>query len=67
MRGGERAFGWQTNDLGYLLFATGMDGSRFDLIAQKVEQETRSHTPFDQRTREALAESKRTSAHCAAA
>lgn len=65
-RGNELAYGWQVEQLGYLLFALGMDHNRFDLIARKVEEETRTHAPFDSLTREALAESKRKSAACAA-
>jgi hypothetical protein len=64
--GKDRFYGWQVHDLGYLLFAEGMDGNRFDLIARKVEEETRSRAPFDGTTRQALAESKRRSKSCAA-
>lgn len=65
-RGTERAYGWQVADLGYLLFAVGMDSARYDLIAHKVEEATRSGTPFDEKTRQALAESKAKSASCIA-
>ena len=64
--GTERAYGWQVADLGYMLFAVGMDSARYDLIAHKVEEATRSGTPFDEKTREALAESKARSASCVA-
>ncbi len=64
--GNERAYGWQVGNLGYMLFAKGMDGQRLDLIAHKVEQGTRTHAPFDGRTRQALEDSKRQSASCAA-
>lgn len=62
--GNERAYGWQVNELGYLLFAVGMDRNMLDLIAQTVEQQTRTHAPFDGDTREALAEQKRHSSSC---
>jgi anti-sigma factor RsiW len=62
----ERAYGWQVGRLGYMLFAKGMDGARFDLIAHKVEEGTRTHAPFDSRTRQALEESKRHSTSCLA-
>jgi len=65
-RGTERAYGWEVADLGYLLFAVGMDSARYDLIARKVEEATRSGTPFDDKTRQALAESKAKSASCVA-
>ncbi len=65
-RGTERAYGWEVADLGYLLFAVGMDSARYDLIAHKVEEATRSGTTFDENTRQALAESKAKSASCAA-
>lgn len=64
--GVERAYGWQVGNLGYMLFAKGMDGARFDLIAHKVEEGTRTHAPFDNRTRQALEESKKHSASCIA-
>jgi len=64
--GTERAYGWQVADLGYMLFAVGMDNARYDLIARKVEEATRSGTSFDEKTRQALAESKVKSASCTA-
>ena len=63
--GAERAYGWQVADLGYMLFAIGMDSARYDLIAHKVEEATRNGAPFDEKTRQALAESKAKSASCA--
>lgn len=63
--GKERAYAWEIGDLGYLLFAVGMDPNRLDLLAQKIETQTRSRQPFDHLTREALAASKRNSASCA--
>jgi hypothetical protein len=65
-RGAERAYGWEVEELGYLLFAEGMDSTRFDLIAHKVEAATRSGMPFDEQTRQVLAENKAKSANCAA-
>ncbi len=62
--GAERAYGWRVGDLGYLLFARGMDESRLALIAEKVEQATSAHTPLDSNAREQLAENKRASASC---
>jgi len=64
--GRERAYGWRVDDLGYLLFAEGMDESRLTLIANKVEQATRSRTPLDRQAEEQLAENKRESAPCRA-
>jgi len=64
--GPERAYGWRANDLGYLLFARGMDGDMLDLIARTVEQQTRTRAPFDGDTREALADQKRNSSSCTA-
>ncbi len=64
--GTERAYGWQVDDFGYLLLAKGMDGNRLDLIAHKVEEATHTHAPFDNRTRQALEESKRKSTSCLA-
>ncbi len=60
----ERGYGWQVDDLGYLLFARGMDESRFDLIADKVEQATRRRAPLDRQAAQQLAENKRHSASC---
>lgn len=62
----ERAYGWQAGRLGYMLFARGMDSAMLDLIAHKVEGQTRTHALFDGPTREALADRKRNSARCAA-
>jgi hypothetical protein len=64
--GRERAYGWRVHDLGYLLFAEGMDESRLTLIADKVEQATRSRAPLDRQAEEQLAENKRESAPCRA-
>lgn len=64
--GKERAYAWEIGKMGYLLFAVGMDPNRLDLLARKIETQTRSRRPFDSLTREALAESKRESASCAA-
>jgi anti-sigma factor RsiW len=63
--GNERAYGWRVNNLEYLLFARGMDRNMLDLIARNVEQQTRTHTPFDAPTREALAAQKSRSESCA--
>jgi anti-sigma factor RsiW len=65
-RGKEKAYAWEIGDLGYLLFAVGMDPNRLELLARKIELQTRSRQPFDSSTREALADSKRSSASCAA-
>ncbi len=60
----DRAYGWQANNLGYLLFARGMDESRLALIAEKVEQATRARAPLGNLARQELAENKRHSASC---
>ncbi len=62
--GTERAYGWRVADLGYLLFAVGMDDNRLALIADKVEQATRAHAPLDAAARQQLAENKRHSVTC---
>ena len=62
----EQAYGWQVDQLGYLLFAVGMDRARLAFIAREVEVATRSGIPFDDQTRQALAESKAKSASCVA-
>jgi hypothetical protein len=62
----DRAYGWRVGDLGYLLFARGMDESRFWLIAEKVEEATHAKAPLNREAREALAENKRNSASCKA-
>ena len=62
--GNDRAYGWRVDDLGYLLFAKGMDETRLTLIADKVEQATRDHAPLDSLARQQLAENKRNSASC---
>ena len=60
------AYGWQARELGYLLFAEGMDRSRFDLIGREVEKTTRRGRPLDQRDQTRLAENRRESASCKA-
>ncbi len=62
--GKERAYGWRVADLGYLLFAVGMDQNRLALIAQKVEEATRDRAPLDAAARQQLAENKRHSVTC---
>ena len=62
--GKERAYGWRVHDLGYLLFAVGMDQTRLALIAEKVEQATRARAPLDAAARQQLAENKRASVTC---
>jgi hypothetical protein len=62
--GTDLAHGWRVGELGYLLFAKGMDKSRFALIAEKVEHATRVNAPLDQRARQELAENKRNSTSC---
>ncbi len=62
--GAERAYGWRVGDLGYLLFAIGMDENRLALIANTVEQATRAHAPLDAAARQQLAANKRLSATC---
>ena len=62
----EEAYGWQVDELGYLLFAKGMDRGRLAFIAREVEEATRSGVPFDERARQALAENKAKSASCVA-
>jgi hypothetical protein len=62
----ERVHAWRIEDLGYLLFARGMDDSRFALIAEKVEHSTRIKAPLDERARQELAANKRDSARCKA-
>ncbi len=65
-QGLQQAYGWQVDQLGYLLFAVGMDRARLAFIAREVEVATRSGVPFDDQTRQALAESKAKSASCVA-
>jgi hypothetical protein len=60
----ERAYAWRAADLSYLLFARGMDGGRFTLISQKVEQATRLNAPLDTLAKQQLAENKRNSTSC---
>lgn len=60
------AYGWEARDLGYLLFAEGMDRGRFDLIGREVEQATRAGRPLDRKDQTRLAENKRESASCKA-
>jgi anti-sigma factor RsiW len=62
----ERSYAWYVGDLGYLLIAQGMDQGRFDLIADKVENATRTNAPLDSLDREELAANKLASARCAA-
>ncbi len=62
--GKERAYGWRVGELGYLLFAVGMDRNRLALIADKVEQATRAHAPLGAAARQQLAENKRHSTTC---
>ena len=62
--GDERAYGWRVGDLGYLLFAAGMDQDRLALIAANVEQATRAHAPLDAAAQQQLAENKLHSATC---
>ncbi len=62
----ERAYGWRVNDLGYMLFARGMDKQMLDLIAHKVEEETRTRAPFDEGTRDLISARKRQSTSCVA-
>ncbi len=62
--GKERAYGWRVGDLGYLLFAVGMDQNRLALIADKVEEATRARAPLDAAARQQLAANKRISATC---
>ena len=64
--GRDQAYGWRVNDLGYLLFARGMDPSRLALIAAKVEEATRANVPLGPIAREQLAQNKRNSTHCQA-
>ena len=64
--GNDRAYGWRVGDLGYLLFAVGMDEGRLALIAEKVEAATRVHAPLDAAAQAQLAENKRHSATCQA-
>ena len=62
--GAERAYGWRVGDLGYLLFAVGMDRNRLALIAETVETATRIHAPLDAAAKQQLAANKRHSATC---
>lgn len=62
--GAARAYGWRVGDLGYLLFAIGMDRSRLALIAGTVETATRAHAPLDARAEQELAAEKQHSATC---
>ncbi len=60
----ERSHAWQAGDLSYLLLALGMAPSRFELIAEKVEDATRGYRPLDEHEREQLAANRRQSARC---
>ena len=62
--GKQRAYGWRVGDLGYLLFAVGMDPNRLALIADEVEKATRAHAPLDAEARQQLADNKRHSTTC---
>ena len=64
--GRELAYGWQVRDLGYLLFAVGMDPGRFDLISREVESATRANQPLTGEDRERLAQNRRQAASCKA-
>ncbi len=62
--GDARAYSWRVGDLGYLLFAVGMDQSRLALIADTVEQATRTHAPLGAEARQQLAQNKQHSTTC---
>jgi anti-sigma factor RsiW len=62
----ERAYAWTAKGLAYLIFAKGMDTSRFDLIAEKIEAATRANAPLDAQAQQQLAENRRNSASCQA-
>lgn len=62
--GREQTSAWQVGKLGYLLFANGMDQSRFDLIAEKVERATRTSTPLSVQDRQQLAANHQASTRC---
>jgi hypothetical protein len=64
--GREQSSAWQVGDLGYLLFAIGMDQSRFDLIAEKVEHATRTSAPFSVLDQQQLAANRQASTRCQA-
>lgn len=66
VQGSDLARGWRVNDLGYLLYARGMDRSRFQLISSTVEDATRKNTPLDNAAREQLAANKLHSRSCQA-
>jgi len=65
-QGLERTFAWQVGDLGYLLYALGMDQGRFDLIAEKVESATRTSAPLSVLDQQQLAANHLASARCKA-
>lgn len=65
-RGTELASAWRAGELGYLLFAEGMDESRFTLISQVVEHASRMGAPLDRSEQQLLVLNKQNSASCAA-
>ncbi|MBD1545593.1 hypothetical protein [Roseibium aggregatum] len=64
VQGSDETHSWRVRDLGYLLFAKGMDQSRFRLISEKVEAATRRNSPLDNAAQEQLAANKRQAESC---
>jgi hypothetical protein len=62
--GDASAYGWRVGQLGYLLYAVGMDPTRLALIADTVETATRARAPLGFSARQRLAENKLHSATC---
>lgn len=58
------ASGWRVGRLNYLLLADGMARPRFDLITDSVYRGSIEQTRFDQRTRQALRQSRISSPPC---
>ena len=61
-----RSFRWRQGKIAYALFATGMEESRFTMIAAKVHEATRKMRGFDDETRMALREVSGKAPPCAA-
>lgn len=62
--GGAWSYAWRSGTHGYLLLAEGMDGARLALIAESLRHATLDNSPFGPEIRNALKESRKTSAPC---
>jgi hypothetical protein len=64
--GGPHGYRWRTGGLTYVIMATGMDPSRFSLIAASSHRASLERAPLDRETRMALARSRGQSPPCKA-